>query len=586
MTTTFLQKLKHINWTIPIVRQWPLMLFYIILIGWVSVTKNPFPRWMIIFLHAYMAAWVVDFSRSNIVKTVVYLFIYTLFLTELVLSWLFGMHISPAVLVLVLETTGRESQEFLGMLPDKPDFWPMTVLVILLLTLNIATEWGRRHINKMLENRVKTLRTLRYIGILFLVVGIVFSTISYTKLLGCKEMNEIDEWRSHMRNPGDAVTMLMVSAWDVYLSGKEIERATEEVEHIETVAQEQPSDSITLILVIGESYIRNHAALYGYPLPTTPFLSAEKEAGRLFAFNDAVTPYNQTTKVIRNMLSCNSLGDEEHWASRPPLTAVFKKNGYWVSMQDNQKTANIADVFGFSLNTYLYHPAMAAACYDEMNETVTEYDGDLVETYRQHHQRPTSAQQLLVFHLMGQHESFEHRYPHNDKRFELFTADSIRHRSEEWLTTEMRQMIAHYDNATRYNDYVLEQITKLSKDKQTVVVYTADHGEEVYDYRPSYGRDSWELGGNPEQVLRYQYRVPLVVWCSEKYKAQHPDIIGRLKASTNRPLMIDNICHLMFRLISLKTPYYQRRRDVLSDDYHCPPRLINDKVIFDSIMKP
>lgn len=582
MTTTFLQKLRNVNWTSPIVNQWPLMLFYIILIGWVSVTKNPFPRWMIIFLHAYIAASVVHLSHSRIVKAAVYLIIYTLFLTELVLSWLFGMHISPAVLMLVIETTGRECQEFFSMLPDKPDFWPMTLIAVMLLILNIATEYGKQYIDLMLKRYGKALRVLRYIGMLFLAVGIVFSTISYSKLLGCKEMNEIDEWRSHMRNPGDAVTMLLVSTWDVYLSGKEMERATAEVEHIETVAQEQPSDSITLILVIGESYIREHAGLYGYPLPTTPFLSAEREAGRLFVFNDAVTPYNQTTKVIRNMLSCNSLGDGEHWASRPPLTAVFKKNGYWVSMQDNQKTANVADVFGFSLNTYLYHPTMAAACYNETNEETKEYDGELVEVYRRHHQEPTSAQQLLVFHLMGQHESFEQRYPHTDKRFEVFSADSIGHRDEEWLTQEMRQTIAHYDNATRYNDYVLEQITKLYEDKQTVIVYTSDHGEEVYDYRPSYGRDSWELGGNPEQALRYQYRVPFVVWCSEAYKAQHPDIIGQLNSSTERPLMIDNICHLLFHLTSLKTPYYQSQRDILSDDYHCPPRLVNDQVVFDS----
>lgn len=582
MTTTFLQKLRNVNWTSPIVNQWPLMLFYIILIGWVSVTKNPFPRWMIIFLHAYIAAAIVQLSHSRIVKAAVYLIIYTLFLTELVLSWLFGMHISPAVLMLVIETTERESQEFFSMLPDKPDFWPMTLIAVMLLILNIATEYGKQYIDMMLKRYGKALRVLRYIGMLFLAVGIMFSTISYSKLLGCKEMNEIDEWRSHMRNPGDAVTMLLVSTWDVYLSGKEMERATAEVEHIETVAQEQPADSITLILVIGESYIREHAGLYGYPLPTTPFLSAEREAGRLFVFNDAVTPYNQTTKVIRNMLSCNSLGDGEHWASRPPLTAVFKKNGYWVSMQDNQKTANVADVFGFSLNTYLYHPTMAAACYNETNEETKEYDGELVEVYRRHHQEPTSAQQLLVFHLMGQHESFEQRYPHTDKRFEVFSADSIGHRDEEWLTQEMRQMIAHYDNATRYNDYVLEQITKLYEDKQTVIVYTSDHGEEVYDYRPSYGRDSWELGGNPEQALRYQYRVPFVVWCSEAYKAQHPDIIGQLNSSTERPLMIDNICHLLFHLTSLKTPYYQSRRDILSDDYHCPPRLVNDQVVFDS----
>ena len=82
-------------------------------------------------------------------------------------------------------------------------------------------------------------------------------------------------------------------------------------------------------------------------------------------------------------------------------------------------------------------------------------------------------------------------------------ADSIRFRKESWLTEEMRDDIAHYDNATRYNDHVLEQIIRLYEGQRTVVVYLSDHGEEVYDYRASSGRDDWSLGSDPRQALRY-----------------------------------------------------------------------------------
>ena len=61
----------------PIVEQWPLMLAYIVLIGWSSVTKNPIPRWMLIFLHAYMLAAVVTFSKSKVVKALAYIVILT-----------------------------------------------------------------------------------------------------------------------------------------------------------------------------------------------------------------------------------------------------------------------------------------------------------------------------------------------------------------------------------------------------------------------------------------------------------------------------------------------------------------------------
>ena len=34
-----------------------------------------------------------------------------------------------------------------------------------------------------------------------------------------------------------------------------------------------------IVLILGESYNKHHAALYGYPLPTTPRLSQEEAAG-------------------------------------------------------------------------------------------------------------------------------------------------------------------------------------------------------------------------------------------------------------------------------------------------------------------
>lgn len=50
------------------------------------------------------------------------------------------------------------------------------------------------------------------------------------------------------------------------------------------------------VLILGESYNKHHAALYGYPLPTTPRLSQEEAAGRLYPFTDVVSPANFTVK--------------------------------------------------------------------------------------------------------------------------------------------------------------------------------------------------------------------------------------------------------------------------------------------------
>lgn len=562
----------------PIVEQWPLMLAYIVLIGWSSVTKNPIPRWMLIFLHAYMLAAVVTFSKSKVVKALAYIVIYVLFTTEITLEWIFGMNISPNVIMLFVETNARESKEFLESMLDKPQLWQVPLCVAGMIVLNIIVEKNRLRVNQWCKGP-KTTKVLRGIAIILLVGGVIFS-YNYVKLFLCDEMNEVDEWRSHMRNPDDLVTKVVVSFYDMSIAEKEMSRVITLAEQVEVLPQSASNDSLNVIVVIGESYIREHAALYGYPLQTTPFLSHEQKEGRLFVFTDMVSPYNQTTRVIRNLLSCNSLGHHEDWSSAPPFTAIYKKNGYHVTMYDNQKNFDMGFVFAYSLNTYLYHPQIMKACYHETNDSTFEFDGQMVDDY-QKRQTP-SAKRLVLFHLLGQHVGFEYRYP---KNFAYFNEDSLSFRKEPWLTKDMREDIVHYDNATRYNDHVLQQIIGLYDQQNTIVVYLSDHGEEVYDYRENSGRDDWGMGSDPRQVLRWQYMVPFVVWCSDKYAATHPDIIKQLQNATSRPAMLDNVCQLLFHLSDLKTPYYNKTRDVLSSDYVCPKRILNESIDCDSLKK-
>lgn len=573
-----IMKILKNNWKTPIVAQWPLMVTYIMLIGWISVTKNPIPRWMLIFLHAYLAASIVTFLRSKFVKILIYLFVYILFGVEITLEELYGMKIMPNVLILMIETNARESKEFLESMVSKPSFWIIPFYLVIALTITISLEKNRQKICDYVIHKIPT-KYIKACSIILLIGGCVFS-YSYYKLFSCKEVNEVDEWYSHMSNPDDQLTKLILSIYDIKLGEDEMKKSILMAEHIKTYNQPNSHDSITIVLVIGESYIREHASIYGYPLNTTPFLSKEKNEGRLFVFNNMISPYNQTTGVIRNLISCNSIGDGEHWSSHPPFTAIYKKSGYYVSIMDNQKDFGFKALYSYSLNTYLYNPSMVKNCYNRVNDSTFEYDGQLIDYYNR---VSTNKQrkQLVLFHIMGQHTEFEYRYP---KEFSIFSVDSLSFRKDTWLTNEMREIIAHYDNATRYNDYVFEKISNLFCNDNSVIVYLSDHGEEVYDYRDNYGRDAWGMGNDLKQTIRWQYMVPFFVWCSDKYKAKNPDIVKQIEKATEHPGMLDNVCQILFHLSKLNTPYYNASRDMLSPKYHCPKRIINDKINSDSII--
>ena len=574
-----MKKIK-INWKKPILTQWPLMVTYILLIGWVSITKNPIPRWMLIFLQAYLAASIITLFRSKAIKILIYLFIYALFFIEISLEELYGMTISPNVLVLLIETNARESKEFLESTLLKSSLWHIPLYLCIAITVTLCLEKYRQIINGYLINTT-IVKYIKYCSLFLLIGGFIFS-YTYYQLFRCKEMNEVDEWFSHMRNPDDLLTKLIVAFYDLKLGEDEMEKTIVIAEHIKPNYQNYNQDSISIVLVIGESYIREHASIYGYPLNTTPHLSKEKENGRLFVFNNMISPYNQTTGVIRNLISCNSIGDGEHWSSKPPFTAIYKKSGFHVSMMDNQKDYGLDELFSYSLNTYLYNSRVVKACYSEVNDSTFEYDGQLIDYYSRVFSNK-HRKQMILFHLLGQHIEFEYRYP---KEFSYYSSDSIIFRKDSWLTDEMRTEIVRYDNATRYNDYVLQKIINLFYNDNAVIIYLSDHGEEVFDYRDNHGRDAWGMGDDPKQTIRWQYMVPFVVWCSDKYKAKNPGIVAQLEKATERPGMLDNVCQVLFHLSGLKTPYYKANRDLLSPQYHCPKRIINGNINSDSIINP
>jgi heptose-I-phosphate ethanolaminephosphotransferase len=120
------------------------------------------------------------------------------------------------------------------------------------------------------------------------------------------------------------------------------------------------------------------------------------------------------------------------------------------------------------------------------------------------------------------------------------------------------------------------------RNSSTVLVYLSDHGEEVYDYRNHLGR-THERKKTP-QSLKYQYQIPFVVWCSDKYIEKHPDIVNSLRHAMDKPLLSSDISHMLLSLGAIKSPYYLPDKDILNEHYQCGKRMIQDRIDYDKIM--
>ena len=377
------------------------------------------------------------------------------------------------------------------------------------------------------------------------------------------------------------MSALFLSLFSIHLVNQEMKHAGAVTLAAHVAPQVSGADSLNVIYVIGESYIKSHAHLYGYSLPTTPHLDEERRRGNLFVFDDVVAPFNKTSEVMKNTLCCNSLRNGEKWSDSPYFPALFKKAGYEVFFWDNQKDDNFQALFEFSLQSFMYDKQLSEASYTQVSEHNFPYDGQLVDDFARK-SRHRKSRQLVLLHLIGQHVMASARYPH-EKPFERFTAKDIK-LDKPYLDDGKRQLIAEYDNATLYNDHVLKQIIDLYRNENTVILYFSDHGEEVYDYRDSFGRVEFDPQKQPEGV-HFQYDVPFMVWCSDKYMERNPGIVRDIRQSLHKPFRTDDICQVVFHLAKLKTSYYRPGYDLLNTGYEEYRRTVGDGIRYDKYTK-
>lgn len=263
------------------------------------------------------------------------------------------------------------------------------------------------------------------------------------------------------------------------------------------------------------------------------------------------------------------------WCDSPFFPALFHSAGYNVWLWDNQYTPGDGRAMcEFTLNSFLRDTSLARLSYTAINDTAWAWDGNLVTDFLRH--AAPRRRSLAVLHLWGQHTDAADRYPHTPA-FTRFRGADYRRRREPWMTDAKRQAIAHYDNATLYNDHVLGLVLRALAGRDAALVYLSDHGEEVYDYRDHTGRD---LSMTP-QALHAYHDVPMMVWLSESFRARRPALAEAVRRAAGRPFLTSDLCHLLFRLGRLRTTYYRPERDILSPRYRTAPRLVQDNVPYD-----
>jgi len=522
---------------------------------------------------SYLFTCIVYYSHKKWVKVLFLAIGCMLFGLNIFLWLVFHKIISPQIITLIGETNYTEASEFLStfLLRGKG----LISLFILAITISIIIYVEKKNNFLQIKN-VVCFRILSAIILLSSTVGFYHFNVYYQIF----KSKTVDDCQIGDLFPFDALTATIYSLNAIRTTNNEMNYAIK-VAEAEKGGSITEKDSLHIILIIGESYIKSHSQVYGYGLPTTPNLKREEDNGNLFVFNNVVSPFNGTSPVLKNLFCCNSIAEGEKWYKSPFFPTCFKRSGYTINYWDNQRVTKSQGTWDFSMNSFLFDKRLCQIAYSEAAPEGFPYDDQLISDFERSGKKKDGKYVFDIFHLWGQHVDASERYPHG--QFSRFSAKDIRNNAP-YMTESKKQDIANYDNATYYNDYVINHIINLYRNKNTVVVYFSDHGEEIYDYRDSKGRVE-AATGQEKNWLKYQFEVPFVIWCSDKYKALHPDIVRRIKASLNRPFMTDNTCHLLFDLAGLKTIYYRAERDLISPKFKPSKRIVNNNTDFDAVMR-
>lgn len=488
----------------------------------------------------------------------------------------FNLQISPTWFVLLSETTSNESTEFVGQYFFTASMMATILIAIIYTAVIVILENFWRTIKHFIKERISNIRyTLSAVVAITLSLSFIYTALIYIKIFNASSPDHID----NLLPPKDPLSSIYASAVSLKIMGQKTMSA---IERNKSIHQENSShivlkDSLNIIVVIGESHIKYHSQLYGHERATNPLLNKEREAERLFVFDDIITSSNRTSFAIRNILCCNNSGINELWYDHPNWLAIFKSVGYNTYFWSNQRDFSKTDVLDFTLGNFLYNTSQQAYMYTMTNDKSFKFDDELVDSFKESVGFPSGKHNLIIFHLLGQHHNVDQRF--RKEMFKHFCADSIKQTSS-YLTEEEREYIASYDNALLYNDYVIYDIIQTFTNTNAVLIYFSDHGEEVYCYRNQCGRDDGELTANK---LKYQYDIPFIIWCSDKYKSNFPDIVNRIKNATNRPMLIDNVCHALFNIGGINTPYYRESLNIIAPEYRCERRMINQIYNYEEI---
>ena len=554
--------------------------------------------WLEFFLDLYVICIILTLFPLKIrrwIRAFLYIIAYCTSLTDLFCWVKFQSTLNPSMLLLVGETDEREASEFFSSYFTSDLIFSSVGLLLLVMLIHILTTFLKKvKLPPAISYKVTVAKQIidhsHHIlgGVCLVLLGWAIESSAHNK----KEMVQmfsLDTIGSveHELTTSDCaqfylpVYRLAFSIFSNELASQQVDRLIEAKDKMSVDSCSFKSPNI--VLIIGESYGKLHSQQYGYFMPTTPRQIKREKSGLLVPFSDVVAPWNLTSFVFKNVFSLHVVGEKGEWCDYPLFPSLFRKAGYHVTFITNQFLPKAKQaVYDFSGGFFLNHPELSAAMFDSRNQQLYRFDRGLLDDYDKNQQQHNTDHNLIIFHLLGQHVKYNQRFPSDRRHFKA--EDYEKKRAD--LNGKQRNVLADYDNAVLYNDSIVDAIISRFEDKEAIIIYMPDHGEECYEGNRGFICRNHSAAIDYD-LAHYEFEIPFWIFCSYKYAAKHPDIYKEIIGAKNRRFMTDALPHMLLYLAGIHTKDYHAEYNILSPQYNeMRPRILKNTTDYDKITRP
>ena len=266
-----------------------------------------------------------------------------------------------------------------------------------------------------------------------------------------------------------------------------------------------------IIIYVIDALRPDHLNIYGYPRPTSPFISLYGKQAYVFINAFSISAWSRPS--IGTLLT--SLYPAFHGASNRSsilnesaltLPEVLKKFGY--------KTAafiangNIFDpILNFDQGFHFFQPINSSLQTSPSAHNVITTVNSWLRKFADQ-----NSPFFLYIHTVDSHEPYRY-FPHHFQELQKNTKFPPRKKEIIISRPHMEEFFNRYDASIRYSDFYfsrfIESLEKFNLIDKSIIILTADHGEEFLDH------GSHQHGG---RLFIEQISVPLLIWLPKKTK--------------------------------------------------------------------